>query len=45
MYKLMAILTASGKYFLGELVTFENGSYFAEIFQDFWKFCSVKQEL
>lgn len=35
MYKLMAILTSSGEYFLGKLVTFENGSCFTEEFQDF----------
>lgn len=42
MYKVMPILTSSGKYFVAELVTFENSSYFSEEFQDFWKLYSVK---
>lgn len=33
----MAILTSSGKYFLGELDIFESGLYFPEEFQGFQK--------
>lgn len=35
LYKLMAVLTSRGKYFLAELVTFENTLYFTEEFPDF----------
>lgn len=35
MCKLMAILTSTGKYFLGELVTFENGCILLRYFRTF----------
>lgn len=35
MCKPVSILTSSGKYFLGELVNFENESCFTKEFQDF----------